>query len=441
MKPRTPRWNYEHRLLAALLLAALPAFAALTGVALQLFGATPALLAGLALVALVTLALALTLRARAIFPLRTLANLLEALREGDYSLRGSRAQRGDAVGEVVWEINALAQTLREQRLAVEEKSAQLAKVLAALDLAVFSFDATGCLTLANPAAERLLDRPLGELEGRSAQALGLASFLSGEIADVVEHAFPGGNGRWEIRRAQFRAEGRPHHLLVISDLSRALRAEERLAWQRLLRVLGHELNNSLAPIRSMAETLSQLVLREPLPPDWREDAASALGVIADRTDALARFMGRYTHLARLPPPTRVRVDFAAIARRVVRLEQRMLVTLIEGSEVSLSIDADQIEQALINLIRNAVDAVALSGHVGLDWRQDGSWLQIEIVDDGPGLPPSSNLFVPFFTTKPGGSGIGLVLTRQIIEQHGGTLSLQNRSDSHGCIARIRLPLA
>ncbi|MBN8727575.1 MAG: histidine kinase [Xanthomonadales bacterium] len=442
MSRRPPRFNYERRLLGGFLAAALPAFAALVALALHVLGPSAAALAGLGAVALATTALALALQRRAVFPLYTVANLLEALREGDYSLRGSRARRGDAVGEVVWEINALAQTLRDQRLAVEEKSAQLGKVVAALDLAVLSFDAEGFLGLANPAAERLLGRSFAELEGRSAQALGLSPFLGGNGARVVEHAFPGGSGRWEIRHARFRADGRPHDLLVISDLSRALREEERLAWQRLLRVLGHELNNSLAPIRSMAATVADVLGRDPLPEDWQDDARSGLGVIADRTDALARFMGRYTQLARLPPPSPREVAFDELALRVARLEQRQPVQVAPGPPVNARLDPDQIEQALINLLRNAVDAAAPEGgQVALDWREETGWLLVEISDEGPGLPASGNLFVPFFTTKPGGSGIGLVLARQIVEQHGGSLVLQNRTDRSGCIARLRLPLA
>lgn len=438
--PRASRWSYEHRLLAGLLLAALPALLAFGAAAAFAFDAAWKAAAVTAALATVTLALALALQRRAVFPLYTLSNLLEALREGDYSLRGSRARRGDAVGEVVWEINALAQTLREQRLSVEEKSAQLTKVVAALDIAVLSFDADGYLTLANPAGERLLAQPFAALDGRSAQALGLAGFLAADAARVVEHAFPSGAGRWEIRHSRFRADGRPHDLLVITDLSRALREEERLAWQRLLRVLGHELNNSLAPIRSMAATVSKLIAAEPPPEDWRGDARSGLEVIGDRADALARFMARYTALARLPPPSLREVAFDELARRAARLEQRLDVR-VAGPTLRAGLDPDQIEQALINLVRNAADAaLTTGGDVALNWREENGALVAEIVDGGPGLPPSGNLFVPFFTTKPGGSGIGLVLARQIVEQHGGTLALENRADARGCVARLRLPL-
>jgi nitrogen fixation/metabolism regulation signal transduction histidine kinase len=435
------RLNYETRLLAGALLAVAPAlagFAIALAYALQdrvvaasVFGA----------VALLTLALVFVLRRRAVYPLYTLANLLEALREGDYSLRGSRAQRGDAIGEVVLEVNALSQMLREQRLALEEKNALLAKVVATLDIAVLAFDADGRTRLANPAAERLLGAGAAELAMRSAESLGLADCLALDGAHRVERRFAGASGRWDIRHARFRENGRPHDLLVITDLSRALREEERLAWQRLLRVLGHELANSLAPIRSMAGTLAGLARRPELPHDWREDLASGLGVIGARAEALARFMERYTQLARLPPPTPRAVDLAPLAHRVARLEQRTSVTC-DGPALVLEADPDQLEQALINLVQNAADAArAGGGHVHLRWRADGTRVLVEIVDDGPGLPPSGNLFVPFFTTKPGGSGIGLVLARQIAEAHGGSLALEEREDTHGCIATLRLPLA
>jgi nitrogen fixation/metabolism regulation signal transduction histidine kinase len=435
-------WTYERRLLWGALLVALPGMAGF-GVLLALQG--PAWSRSVwiwVVVAVVTFAIALDLRRRLLFPLYTLSNLLEALREGDYSMRGSRAAHGDAVGEVVGEINALSQMLREQRRAVEEKSALLAKVIAVLDIAVIAFDDERFLKLANPAAERLLGSSFDHLDGRSAHALGLDDWLMIVDTRIVERAFPGGSGRWEVRRARFREGGRPHDLLVITDLSRALREEERLAWQRLLRVLGHELNNSLAPIRSMTATLLKLLARDPLPSDWRGDAQDALVVVGERAEALARFMSRYTALARLPPPNPAPFPFHELARRVAPLEQRIAVTIEAGEPVTLHADADQIGQALINLLKNAAEATLSAGGDGvqLRWRREGATLVVEILDDGPGLPQSENLFVPFFTTKPGGSGIGLVLARQIVEAHAGSLTLSNRHEARGCVACLRLPL-
>ncbi len=348
--PRPDRWPFETRIMLAALGVATPGLLAL-GVALWMFEVPrDDVLAIVAAVGLPTLLLALRLRGLVAFPLYTVSNLLEALREGDYSLRGSRARRGDAIGEVVWEVNALAQTLREQRLKVEETVALLSKVLQSLDIAVLAFDAERHLRLVNPAAERLLGVAHGSAQGASAESLSLADCLELPTPFTLRRAFPGGSGPFEVRRAGFREGGRPHDLLVLSDVSRALREEERAAWQRLIRVLGHELNNSLAPIKSMAGTLATLLAREPLPPDWREDARGALGVIGDRAASLNRFMLGYTTLARMPPPTRRTVRIGELVARAARLEQRIAVAVHEAEDFDCVIDPDQVEQALINLV-------------------------------------------------------------------------------------------
>lgn len=401
----------------------------------------------LILVTLLTTVLAFRLRHMVVYPLHTLSNLLEALREGDYSLRGSRARQNDAIGDVVWEVNALSETLRQQRLRVEETLNLLSKVMSEIDMAVLTFDDRRQLRLVNAAGARLLARPTLDLIGRSAAELGMLDCLEIEHEATLKRSFPGASGRFGIRRVLFRQEGIPHELLVISDLSRALRQEERQAWQRLIRVLGHELNNSLAPIRSMAETLGSMVSREPLPDEWREDTRGGLSLIRDRADALSRFMLGYSALARLPAPERRKVALAALVTRATRWEQRLAVRLVGGEDVELLADADQIEQALINLIKNAAEAMlANPASVEPDQCVEVSWsvfakeVVIAVLDRGSGLASTENLFVPFFTTKPGGSGVGLVLARQVAEAHGGSLSLENRPDGTGCVARIRLPL-
>jgi two-component system nitrogen regulation sensor histidine kinase NtrY len=434
-------WTYDARILAAAFLVALPAVA-LVSLLVAWRDIPNGLLLGLGVfAALCTLGFAFALRNRVIYPLYTLSNLLEALREGDFSLRGSRARRGDPIGEVVWEINTLSQTLRDQRHQVEEASALLGKVIGATDIAIFTFDQAQRLRLINPAGERLLARPAHELMGRSAEELGIADCLAQDETHIRQRAFPGGSGRFEVRRARFREGGRPHELLVVADLSRALREEERAAWQRLLRVLGHELNNSLTPIRSMTATLAKLLAQQPPPPDWREDVGGGLAVIGDRAEALTRFMAGYTALARLPPPQKRAIEIGELVRRVARLEQRIAVALSDAPALRLLADHDQLEQALINLIKNAGDA-ALPGGGGVraSWAREGDTVRVRIEDDGPGLGATENLFIPFYTTKPGGSGIGLVLARQIAEAHGGALTLENRAQGHGCVAHLRLPL-
>jgi two-component system nitrogen regulation sensor histidine kinase NtrY len=429
--------SYETRiLLLALGVGAVP-LAVLAVVLWHLGASLGYALSMFSIAALAWLIAAHRLRFEVVYHLQTLANLLEALREGDFSLRGRRARRDDALGEVVLEVNALAQTLREQRLEAREASALLQKVVVELDIAVLAFDRGGSLKLANPAGARLLGSAPERLLGKSAEQLGLTELLAGPTASIVQRSFPSGTGRWDVRHATFREAGIEHRLLVISDLSRALREEERKAWQRLIRVLGHELNNSLAPIMSMAATLSALVARDPLPHDWRQDLGSGLSVVGDRAGALSRFMTAYASLARLPSPNRRTVDLAQLAKRVAALETRSAVRT-EGPPLRIEADADQLEQALINLVKNAVDASEGRGGVLLRWRGTGDGTLVEVIDEGPGIANPDNLFVPFFTTKPGGSGIGLVLSRQIIEGHGGTLTLENRSDARGCVARVNL---
>ncbi len=393
------------------------------------------------LIFLVWTGFAFAARRRVVFTLKTISNLLAALREGDYSIRGRDAITNDSLGEVVIEVNALGETLREQRLGAIEAATLLRTVMAEIDVAIFAFDQTGRLRLVNKAGERLLDQPFERLLGRSAEELGLQECLEGDSTRTVQTTFPGGSGKWGLRRGSFREHGLPHHLLVLTDLSKALREEERLAWQRLLRVLGHELNNSLAPIQSIAGSLSHLLAKDPRPEDWREDMQRGLDVIGSRSAALSRFMEAYSSLARLPRPRLQSVDVDNWIRRNIGLETRLNIMLAPGPSMRIPGDPDQLDQLLINLLRNAVDAaLETGGGVKLGWNKNGKAVEIWINDDGPGLSGTANLFVPFFTTKPGGSGIGLVLSRQIAEAHGGGLTLENRVDSAGCQALLKLPL-
>lgn len=387
------------------------------------------------------LSFAFTAQSRVVFPLRTLSNLLAALREGDFSIRARGANVEDALGEVLREVNALGETLRQQRLGALEATALLRKVMEEIDVAVFAFDGNGALRLVNRAGERVLAQPEERLLGRTSEELSLAECLQGETPRIAQIAFPGKSGRWEIHRGSFREGGLAHQLLVITDLSRALRDEERQAWQRLIRVLGHELNNSLAPMKSIAENLSSMLGRKDRASDWQEDMRSGLNVIAARTDGLARFMNAYARLAKLPPPIFQSLDVGQWIRRVAGLEPRLQVQLKPGPDVNIQADQAQLDQLLINLLHNAVDAaLETGGGVRVGWEREDGYIEVWVQDDGPGIPNPTNLFVPFFTTKPSGSGIGLVLSRQIAEAHGGTLTLENRESRRGCEARLRLPL-
>jgi nitrogen fixation/metabolism regulation signal transduction histidine kinase len=384
---------------------------------------------------------AATIRHRVASPLRTLANLLEAMREGDYSIRGLGTRGEDALSEVMQQVNAMSATLRAQRLGALEATTLLRKVMEEIDVGVFAFDSEQHLRLVNRAGERLLKQPAERILGASAETLGLADFLEGDPSRTVQRTFPQAAGRWSMTRSMFREGGLPHQLLVVSDLTRALREEELQAWQRLVRVLGHELNNSLAPIKSIAGSLESLLAREPLPDDWRDDARRGLSIIATRSEGLSRFLGAYALLAKLPPPRPEPLDVRAWIHQSATLDQRLAATVSPGPDVTIQGDRDQLAQVMINLLRNAVDAsLETGGAVGVTWKKHGAQLEVSVMDEGPGLSNTANLFVPFFTTKPGGSGIGLVLSRQIAEAHGGSLDLRNREHGRGCEARLVLPV-
>jgi len=392
------------------------------------------------LVVFAWLGFALAVRDRVVFPLQTLSNLLGALREGDYSVRGRSPKPNDALGEVMREVNTLGATLREQRLGAMEATTLLHTVMREIDVAIFAFDEHQRLRLVNRAAERLLAAQPEQLLGQTAQEIGLEACLEGPEQNTLQASFPGGAGRFGVRRTKIRERGLPLVLVVISDLTRALSEQELQAWQRLVRVLGHELNNSLTPIKSIAGSLASIVAREPLPDDWRDDMRRGLTVITSRSESLSRFIGAYARLAKLPRPQLQPLEVAAAVGRAVSFETRLAVNVAPGPQMTVRGDPDQLEQLLINLLRNAADAsLTTGGKVEIGWRRDGAMLEVWVKDEGVGLSSTANLFVPFFTTKPGGSGIGLVLSRQIAEGHGGALTLENRADGPGCVARLRLP--
>ena len=438
------RLSYESRILVLALFSGAPG--ALATALLLWYGGFSAKVQWTAdlLVLGLWLGFAFAVQGGVVRPLRIISNLLAALREEDFSFRARETAGDDALALAMTEVNALADTLREQRLGALEAIALMRTVMSEIEVAVFTFDGDERLQLVNRAGARLLGRPPEQLLEHKAAELGLGAALAAEPRQVLDMAIAGRPGRWEVSGGTFRQHGLPQRLLVLTDVSRALREEERQAWQRLIRVLGHELNNSLAPIRSLADSLGQLVARQPRPSDWEDDMRRGLAVIASRSESLSRFLEAYGRLARLPAPQPQRVDLGPLLRRVAGLEQRVPVAVLDGPAVEIQADPVQLEQVVINLLKNAAEASLDSAErrVELGWDAPPGSGQVEvwIADHGPGLADTGNLFVPFFTTKPQGSGIGLVLSRQIAEAHGGSLVLENRRPGPGCLARLRLPL-
>jgi nitrogen fixation/metabolism regulation signal transduction histidine kinase len=374
-------------------------------------------------------------------PLQTLSNVVSSLREGDYSFRARGANSSDALGELASEINALADLLQKQRVRSLEATALLARILEVMHAPLFAFDREDLLQLVNNAGAQLLGRQLARCFGHSAIELGLDSLLAS--ADQSVHSFGNKPSRWLLRKAIFRQDGAPHTLLLLADVSQPLQEEEQIAWKRLIRVLGHELSNSLAPIKSIAGSL--LARAESIGGDEAtvRDFRRGLSVVESRADSLHRFVQSYRLLAQLPPPHLKLVQAAPLLERVALLEQRVPVRLDPGPPVMLNADPDQLEQMFINLLTNAVDASLANGAkpVRIGWRIAESSVVVGIEDSGLGIANTENLFVPFYTTKPKGSGVGLALAQQIARAHGGEIRLVNREDGPGARAIIHLPMA
>ncbi len=448
--PKLSRAPYEQRIAGFLVLLILPGFVLSAVLVWRQPWAREIKAALLIAEILLCWLVAAALREHIVRPLQTLANIIGALRERDYSFRARVAIPDDALGELSMEVNMLADLLAEHRTGAIEATALLQRIVEEIDIPLFAFDPSEKLQLVNSAGERLLQQSSANVLGKAAADLGLKACLTTENETLVPLHFST-DARWFVRRSTFRQRGVPHTLVVLSDVSRALREEERRAWQRLIRVMGHELNNSLTPIKSIAGSLSARLPATTLTQQEKQDFERGLGIIETRAASLNRFLQAYRQLAQTPPPNLKRCSLSQIVARVVGLETRIQVRVVGGPEISLMADADQLDQMLINLIRNAAEAVLQSAEqnsaelpftpqVGVSWKESDREAILSIEDNGPGLLNPANAFVPFYTTKPSGSGIGLVLSRQIAEAHGGSIELSNREGHSGCRVRVTLPL-
>jgi two-component system nitrogen regulation sensor histidine kinase NtrY len=388
---------------------------------------------------------ALAVRSKLAFSLRTISNLVGAIRENDFSLRIRGADRNDAMGELIMEVNALAHSLQKRRFGALEATTLLRKIMAEIDIALFGFSPEGKLRLINESGQALLCKSEEELLGCSSISLGLADCLVGSSPRVIDLPLPSGTRCWELRRTTYREKGQSHQLLFLSDITRTLHEQERLAWKRLIQILRHEINNSLTPIQSVAQSLQTYLKNGSSREAWEDDLREGLEIIAERSEILGKFIASYSQLTRLPDPAFATMNVREWIQHVANLKQRMPVEICSGPDITIQADRSQLDQLLINLISNAVESSLEAnpnkgGQVSTGWDADQNVLRVWIDDDGTGIKTDQDPFVPFFTTKPEGSGIGLALSRQIAEAHGGNLTLENHPDRPGCRAVLCLPL-
>jgi two-component system nitrogen regulation sensor histidine kinase NtrY len=380
-------------------------------------------------------ALGVWLDRRASRPLSTAATLLDALRHGDYAHRARVDTVRSPSAALLSEVNELADHLERERLRRHETQALLDALIERLDVALLAFDAAELLVWWNPAAQVLLRSRLR----LGAPANSLGALLDARTQRSVTLEAPGGPETFELRRGVFHRAGERYHFVLLSSSERVRREEERVAWQRLVRVLGHEVNTTLTPIQSLAGTcLSLLRARADSPPQVER----ALLAIEHRARGLSQFIADYARLARQPEPRLERLRLSACLTHVIALDDRCSVRVVAPSPVEVMADPVLLEQALANLLKNAIDASAeTGGSVTVECQSNEAEVVLSINDEGAGIANHDNLFVPLFSTKEGGSGVGLVLARNIIEAHGGQLTLTNRARVRGAVAKITLPRA
>ena len=386
------------------------------------------------------------LHQKSAYQFRSLSNLLDAMVQGDYSLRARPSDGDEALNELVDSINSLSLRLNKQRIETTESQLLLTTVINHIDVAILALNENNELVLTNPAAKKLLQIPAElqefDLIKSFSQFDQIAAMNSGN-SQVMSLSFANQQGKFNVHLEEYRENGKPQKLVFITDVSTMLRSEERNAWQALVRVISHEINNSLAPIASLSQSLRRLLARKEDLESHKDYLVEGLSIISQRSNSLTEFVNSYKQIASLPEPKKQANSVLELVNKTVALYPDESIEVRNIDDITLFIDAVQFEQVLINLVKNAIEAIKNTGEAGkvvIHGQVNGTVYSLSLVDDGTGVSNVDNLFVPFYTTKSKGSGIGLVLCRQIVEAHGGKVSLTNRVGLSGCIATIELPL-
>lgn len=377
------------------------------------------------------------LRHKVVATLRDSNSMLEAMSKGEGNMQMGPAE--GVLAEHYQLLNQFAQTMNEQRLISKEQHLLLQKVSLHIDVGIIAVDSEHRIVLMNPAAERLLQVSFDKWQGWPLVQLGVNEAINKSGSHLMKLKCGQDSKQVYVVTEQYLENGKPHYLLFITDVQHLLYEEERQAWQKLFRVLSHEINNSLTPISAISQGLSKQ-LQNTEPPPEPQQLAEGLQVINERAQGLNQFMKSYQQLTRLPPPEKQLLVLEDLVANVCGLFEQPIDC--RGEAISLYADPAQLQQVLVNLVKNALESGSDKHpvQVVIEWRRQSGKLVLDVLDNGLGIQNPDNLFIPFYSTKPGGSGIGLVLCRQIARNHGGDLQLTNRDSQPGAQSRLLIPL-
>ena len=375
------------------------------------------------------------------YQISTLSNLIESMIEGDYSLRG-RAKMNPAFQDLLNLINSLADTLSQHKLEAKESRLLLERIMEQMDAMVFAVNTENKVIMANVSANSMLferafvqDKPLSIKTDLAIQVIdapaGIVNLDKGELS-----------GDYFLYKESFLSDGKPHQLYLLTNAERLLMEKERKAWQSLLRVLSHELNNSLTPIATISQSIQQkLSIAKNADPEHQQNSIlDGINIINERAESLTHFIASYSQLYHLPTPRKQPFPLLQLLNSLTKLFSGCVINQT-GTDISIEADKSQLEQVLINVIKNAIEATSdKDKKLEISASVVGKWQQIIIRDFGSGVTNTDNLFVPFYTTKQSGSGIGLALCRQIMFNHNGLIKLHNCEDGTGAEVILSLPL-
>ena len=369
-----------------------------------------------------------------ITPFYSLTNLVEAIRLEDYSLRTREQYQSGILHSLNQEITTLSEDLQHRKQAYDQHTLLIYHLIEQLDAPIAIFNQKQQLSHANGAFSQYIGQPWQSKRLSTSRSLGLSIDKNNRWSFIDENE----SSCWQLKQSQFIQDEKTYHLVVLTNIEKLLRQNQQDSWQQIIRVLSHEIRNSLTPIKSLAQTLVEL-------PYQQDNSKKALQVIVERSISLQEFVNRYGDIAQ-----RYSVEKRWLSSQTFT---EMLIALFPTQVISTEIKTDKIwadplllKQVVINLLKNAIEACVGSKNIRISLvislrknLKNEQELVIEVTDTGQGIANTDNLFVPFYTTKDNGHGIGLSLCQNIIEQHNGRLTLTNNKNGIGATARLSLP--